>query len=158
MWESRCKAIRSIGSTFSKNIHSWGGFLYPNRGFTLRTKSVRCRESLGATSETVDSDKCGQYKYYRTIERKSEVKGEVRTTYGNEDAMERNDEHKDNDGNVRKEAPNDPDIRTQQPIGLDSSIVRRLGHLHLAPNAPIHEDEQEEHGMDDKIYFVSIQL
>jgi hypothetical protein len=65
----------------------------------------------------------------------SEVEGEVRTTCGNEDAVEGDDEHEDNDGNVREEAPNDPDICIQQPIGLDSSTVRRSGHLRLAPNA-----------------------
>jgi hypothetical protein len=71
----------------------------------------------------------------------SEVEGEVRTTYGDEDAMEGDDEHEDNDGNVREEAPNDPDIRIRQPIGLDSSTVRRSGRLSLAPNAPVQEDE-----------------
>jgi hypothetical protein len=55
----------------------------------------------------------------------SEVEGEVRTTCGDEDAMEGNDEHEDNDGNVREEAPNDPDICIRQPIGLDSSTVHR---------------------------------
>ena len=43
----------------------------------------------------------------------SEIKGEVRTTCGNEDAMEGGDEHKDNDGNVHERAPNDLDIRIQ---------------------------------------------
>jgi hypothetical protein len=41
----------------------------------------------------------------------SEVEGEVRTTYGDEDAVEGDNEHEDNDGNVREEAPNDPNIR-----------------------------------------------
>jgi hypothetical protein len=64
----------------------------------------------------------------------SEVEGEVRTTYGDEDAVEGDDEHKDNDGKVREEAPNDPDIHIRQLIGLDSSTVRRSGRLRLAPN------------------------
>jgi hypothetical protein len=67
----------------------------------------------------------------------SEVEGEVRTTCGDEDAVEGDVEHEDNDGNVCKEPPNDPDIRIRQPIGLDSSIVRRLGRLRLPPNAPV---------------------
>jgi hypothetical protein len=67
----------------------------------------------------------------------SEVEGEVRTTCGDEDAMEGDDEHEDNDGNVCEEAPNDPDIHIQQSIGLDSSTVRRSGCLHLAPNIPM---------------------
>jgi hypothetical protein len=54
----------------------------------------------------------------------SEVEGEVRTTCGDEDVVEE-DEHEDNDGNVREEAPNDPDICIRQPIGLDSSTVHR---------------------------------
>jgi hypothetical protein len=41
----------------------------------------------------------------------SKVEGEMKTTYGNEDAVEGDDEHEDNDGNVHDEAPNDPDIR-----------------------------------------------
>jgi hypothetical protein len=41
----------------------------------------------------------------------SEVEDEMKTTCGNEDAIEGDDEHENNDGNVCKEAPNDPDIR-----------------------------------------------
>ena len=41
----------------------------------------------------------------------SKVEGEVRTNYGNEHDMKGDDECEDNDGNVDKEAPNDPDIR-----------------------------------------------
>jgi hypothetical protein len=40
----------------------------------------------------------------------SEVEGEIRTTYGDEDDMEGDDEHEDNDGNVYEEAPNNPNI------------------------------------------------
>jgi hypothetical protein len=40
----------------------------------------------------------------------SEVDGEVRTNYGDEDDMEGDDEREDNDGNVCEEAPNNPDI------------------------------------------------
>ena len=49
--------------------------------------------------------------------------------------MERNDEREDNDGNVRKEALNDPDIRIQQTLGVDSSIPRRSGCLYSTPIA-----------------------
>jgi hypothetical protein len=41
----------------------------------------------------------------------SEVEGELRTNYGDEADVEGDDEREDNDGNVREEAPNDPDIR-----------------------------------------------
>jgi hypothetical protein len=34
----------------------------------------------------------------------------VKTTFGDEDAVEGDDEHEDNDGNVHEEVPNDPDI------------------------------------------------
>jgi hypothetical protein len=71
----------------------------------------------------------------------SEVEGEVNTTCGDEDAIEGDDQHEDNDGNVCEEAPNDPDIRIRQPIGQDSSTVRRSDHLRSAPNAPVQEDE-----------------
>jgi hypothetical protein len=71
----------------------------------------------------------------------SKIEGEVRTTCGDGDAVEGDDEHEDNDGNVRKEAPNNLDIRIQQSIGLGSSTVRRSGRLCLAPNAPMREDE-----------------
>jgi hypothetical protein len=40
----------------------------------------------------------------------SEVDGEVRTNYGDEDDMEGDDEREDNDGKVCEEAPNNPDI------------------------------------------------
>jgi hypothetical protein len=36
-----------------------------------------------------------------------EVKTEVRTNYGSKHEVEGGDEYKDNDGNVRKETPND---------------------------------------------------
>jgi hypothetical protein len=41
----------------------------------------------------------------------SEVEGEFRTNYGDEADVEGDDERQDNDGNVREEAPNNPDIR-----------------------------------------------
>ena len=63
----------------------------------------------------------------------SEVEGEVQTNYGDEHDVEGDDEHEDNDGNVRKEAPNNLDIRIQQPIGVDSNTVRRSGHLCSTP-------------------------
>ena len=43
--------------------------------------------------------------------------------------MERDDEHDDNNGNVREEAPNDLDIRIRQPLGVDSSTHYRLDCL-----------------------------
>jgi hypothetical protein len=51
----------------------------------------------------------------------SEVEGELRTNYGDEADVEGDDEREDNDGNVREEAPNDPDIRIRQPLGVDSN-------------------------------------
>jgi hypothetical protein len=41
----------------------------------------------------------------------SEIEGELRTSYGDEDDMKGDDEREDNNGNIREEAPNDPDIR-----------------------------------------------
>jgi hypothetical protein len=67
----------------------------------------------------------------------------VKTTYGDEDAIEGDDEHEDNDGNIREEAPNDPDICIRKPLGLDSSTVRRLGRLRSAPNIAVQVDEWE---------------
>jgi hypothetical protein len=71
----------------------------------------------------------------------SKVEGEVKTTFGDEDDVEGDDEHEDNDGNVCKEAPNDPDICIQQPLRLDSSFVCRLDRLRSAPNTALKEDE-----------------
>jgi hypothetical protein len=65
----------------------------------------------------------------------SEVEGELRTNYGDEANVEGDDERKDNDGNVREEAPNDPDIRIRQPLGVDSSTLHRSGCLHSTPTA-----------------------
>jgi hypothetical protein len=39
-----------------------------------------------------------------------EVEGELRTNYGETDDIEGDDKREDNDGNVREEALNDPDI------------------------------------------------
>ena len=47
--------------------------------------------------------------------------------------MEGDDEREDNDGNVREEAPNDPDIRIRQPVGIDSITSRRSGRLRPTP-------------------------
>jgi hypothetical protein len=69
------------------------------------------------------------------------VEGEVRTNYGNEDEVEGDDECKDNDGNVREEAPNDSDVLIQHLHGLDSNILCRLDLLCLAPNGILEEDE-----------------
>jgi hypothetical protein len=71
----------------------------------------------------------------------SEVEGEVKTTFGDEDAVDGDDEHEDNDGNVCEEAPNDPNIRIRQPLELDSSTVRRTDCLYSAPNIAVEEDE-----------------
>ena len=49
--------------------------------------------------------------------------------------MEGDDEHEDNDGNVREEAPNDLDIRIRQPMGVDSNTPRRSGRLCSNPTA-----------------------
>jgi hypothetical protein len=65
----------------------------------------------------------------------SEVEGELRTNYGDEADVEGDDEHEDNDGNVREEAPNDPDIRIRQPLGVDSSTLRRSDRLRSTPTA-----------------------
>jgi hypothetical protein len=65
----------------------------------------------------------------------SEVEGELRTNYGDEADVEGDDEREDNDGNVREEAPNDPDIRIGQPLGVDSNTLRRSGRLRSTPTA-----------------------
>jgi hypothetical protein len=65
----------------------------------------------------------------------SEVEGELQTNYGDEADVEGDDEHEDNDGNVREEAPNDPDIRIRQPLGIDNSTLRRSGRLCSTPTA-----------------------
>jgi hypothetical protein len=65
----------------------------------------------------------------------SEVEGEFRTNYGNKADVEGDDERTDNDGNVCEEAPNDPNIRIQQPLGVDISTLRRSGRLHSTPTA-----------------------
>ena len=62
-----------------------------------------------------------------------EVEGEVGTNYGNEHDMEGDDEHEDNDGNIHKEASNDPDICIRQPLGIDSGTLYRSGHLCSTP-------------------------
>jgi hypothetical protein len=49
--------------------------------------------------------------------------------------VEGDDEREDNDGNIRKEAPNDLDIRIPQPLGVDSSTLRRSGRLRSTPMA-----------------------
>jgi hypothetical protein len=49
--------------------------------------------------------------------------------------VEGDDEREDNDGNVHKEAPNDPDIRIRQPLGVDSNTPRRSGRLRSTPTA-----------------------
>jgi hypothetical protein len=64
-----------------------------------------------------------------------EVEGELRTNYGDEADVEGDDEREDNDGNVLEEAPNDPDIRIRQPLGIDSSTLRRSGRLRSTPTA-----------------------
>jgi hypothetical protein len=65
----------------------------------------------------------------------SKVEGELRTNHGDEADVEGDDEREDNDGNEREEAPNDPDIRIRQPLGVDSSTLRRLGRLRSTPMA-----------------------
>jgi hypothetical protein len=65
----------------------------------------------------------------------SEVEGELQTNYGDEADVEGDDEREDNDGNVREEAPNDPDIRIRQPLGVDSDTPRRSGRLRSTPTA-----------------------
>jgi hypothetical protein len=65
----------------------------------------------------------------------SEVEGELRTNYGDEADVEGDDEREDNDGNVREEALNDPDIRIRQPLGVDSNTPRRSGRLRSTPTA-----------------------
>ena len=65
----------------------------------------------------------------------SEIEGEVQTNYGDEHNVEGDDECEDNDGNVCEEAPNDPEIRIWQPLGVDSSTRRRLGRLCSTPMA-----------------------
>jgi hypothetical protein len=65
----------------------------------------------------------------------SEVEGELRTNYGDKADVEGDDECEDNDGNVREEVLNDPDIRIRQPLGVDSSTLRRSGRLCSTPTA-----------------------
>jgi hypothetical protein len=65
----------------------------------------------------------------------SEVEGELRTNNGDEADVEGDDECKDNDRNVHEEAPNDPDIHIQQPLGVDNNTFRRSGRLHSTPTA-----------------------
>lgn len=59
----------------------------------------------------------------------SKIEGEFWTNYGDKANMKGDDELEDNNGNVHEEAPNDLDIRIQQPLGIDSSTLRRLGRL-----------------------------
>jgi hypothetical protein len=65
----------------------------------------------------------------------SEVEGEFRTNYSDEADVEGDDEREDNDGNVCEEAPNDPDIRIRQPLGIDNSTLRRSSRLRSTPTA-----------------------
>jgi hypothetical protein len=65
----------------------------------------------------------------------SEVEGELRTNYGDKADVEGDDECEDNDGNVREEVLNDPDIRIRQPLGVDSSTLCRSGRLCSTPTA-----------------------
>jgi hypothetical protein len=65
----------------------------------------------------------------------SEVEDELRTNYGDEADVEGDDEREDNDGNICKEATNDPDICIRQPLGVDSSTLRRSGRLRSTPMA-----------------------
>ena len=65
----------------------------------------------------------------------SEIEDELWTNYGDKDDVEGDDEREDNDGNIREEAPNDPNICIRQPLGLDSNILCRLGHLYSTPMA-----------------------
>jgi hypothetical protein len=65
----------------------------------------------------------------------SKVEGELGTNYGDEADVEGDDECEDNDGNVCEEVPNHPDIRIRQPLGVDSSTLRRSGCLHSTPTA-----------------------
>jgi hypothetical protein len=71
--------------------------------------------------------------YFFILHLSSEVEGELQTDYGDEADVEGDDECEENDGNVHEEAPNNPDIRIRQPLGIDSSTLRRSGHLHLTP-------------------------
>jgi hypothetical protein len=64
-----------------------------------------------------------------------EVEGELRTNYGDEANVEGDDEREDNDGNVREEALNDPNIHIRQPLGVDSNTLRRSGRLRSTPTA-----------------------
>jgi hypothetical protein len=54
---------------------------------------------------------------------------------------ERDDDRKDDDGNVREEAPNNPDIRIRHPLGLDNNTLRRSDRLRSGPTAILEEDE-----------------
>jgi hypothetical protein len=71
----------------------------------------------------------------------SKVEGKVRTNYGDEDDVDGDDEHEDDEGNVREEEPNDPDICIQHTLGLASSTLCRSDHLHSTPIAILEEDE-----------------
>jgi hypothetical protein len=71
----------------------------------------------------------------------SEVEGELKITFGDEDDVEGDDEHEDNDGNVCEEAPNDLDVYIRQPLGVDSSTVRISNRLHSTSTAALEEDE-----------------
>jgi hypothetical protein len=71
----------------------------------------------------------------------SEVEGEVRTNYGDEDDMEGDDEREDDEGNVCKEAPNDLDICIRHPLGLASNTLRRSDRLRSTPTAVLEENE-----------------
>jgi hypothetical protein len=71
----------------------------------------------------------------------SEVEGEVRTNYGDEHEVERDDERKDNDGNIRNGAPSNLEILISHPHGLDSITFHRLDRLHSAPNGIPEEGE-----------------
>jgi hypothetical protein len=69
------------------------------------------------------------------------VKGEVRTSYGDKDDMEGNDEHEDDDGDVCEESPNDLDICIRQCLGLDSSILHRSDRLRSTPMVVLKANE-----------------
>jgi hypothetical protein len=71
----------------------------------------------------------------------SKVEGEVRTNYSDEHEVEGDDEHEDNDRNVCKEAPSNPNILIQHLHGLDNITFRRLDRLLLAPNEILEVDE-----------------
>ena len=109
--------------------------MYSTIEYVLRTGSDQRRQSFGKKDETDCSDQCGQYEYYRIRNLTSEVEGEVQTNYGDKHNVEGDDEHEVNDENVCEEAPNDPDIRIRQPLGVNSSTPCRLGCLRSTPTA-----------------------